>query len=260
MSGAEVVADILAHHGVKGQKWGIRKESESSTEESTRAKSLEQYSKSQAAAMNSVAVKMEKAYGFKVDEFALFNTPEAKKYFPDTDKNHYLAMVAPKKKGDTRNVIHVMNNPNYKTLLDTCEKVGWFPPSGGRLIEANITHEAAHGFFHHNDASGKGVTREEHAAIAPLRRQAWGKAHNQAIVDGDITSHDMYTGHYQMAGKISKYAHQSPFIYEHEAELFSAYHWSPNPPKFVDTFMNDIHESIGKNVQPFSGRRVSRAS
>lgn len=255
MNVEEAIDKVLAHHGTKGMRWGVRKEGEIG---SSRAKGLEHFSAGQARSMQNIASHMEKSYGYKVDEFALFTNPN--EHFSETKNRIYLAMVAPKKKGDLRNVIHVSNDPKYKAEVVRGEKMGWFPPSGGKFVEANITHETAHGLFHSNDASGKGVTKNKDVMIAPLRQKAWEKAEAQARKDGDISSQDRYQAHYEMAGKISKYAHSSPFIEEHEAELFTSYHWNPNPPKFVDAFMSDIHSSMGIEVQPFSGRKVHHAS
>jgi hypothetical protein len=257
---AEVVDDILTHHGVKGMHWGVRKQygTVAPTSSNTGVQGLEHFPKAQATSMNNVAKKMDKAYGFKINE-----------YVPLTEaENHrYLAYVMPRNKGT--NSIHVTDHPEYKNVLVDLQNKGWFVPSSEKhSVEANITHEAAHGLFHAANVEGKGFVGSLRTPmpIAHIRDSAWKKAEAQGLKDGDIvraTGLKRLVGtsaQYQMAGKLSKYAKSSMFVEEHEAELFSAYHWSPNPPKFVDAFMVEVHTSMGKQVQPFSGRKVAHAA
>jgi hypothetical protein len=248
------VEAILEHHGIKGQKWGVRKQHNTvaSPHSSSGVKGLEHYPKAQAASMTTVTKKMEKHYGFKIGEFVPLTEAENRKY---------IAYVKPNNKG--ANVVHMTNHPLLKKALDLMQDQGWFVPAGGKVVEANLTHEAAHGLFHARNLEGKGFIARVKAPmpIDPMRKSAWAKAEAQAKKDGDITTGFLKPhAQYQIAGKLSKYADSSMFSEEHEAEIFSAYHWSPNPPKFVDAFMNDIHSNMGKKVQPFSGRKVTHAS
>jgi hypothetical protein len=258
---AEIVADILEHHGVKGMHWGVRKQFNTSVatpSSSSKVKGSEHFSKEQAASMNNIAKKMNKAYGFKVDEFVPLTARE---------EGQYLGYV--KGKGSGSNDIHVSTNPGLKDVLVECQKAGWFAQANhDKVIEACLTHEASHGMFHQVNPGDAGIigTLRTQAPIEPMRKSAWDAAKAQGVKDGDIapnTGFRRITGlplDRQISKKTSRYAGSSLFIEESEAEMFTAYHWSDNPPKFVDAFMTDIHTSMGKSVQPFSGRKVSNAS
>lgn len=257
MTTAEIIDDILAHHGVKGQKWGVRKTSSSakiSSGHTVEGSNL--FHSSTSTAVNNVSKKMDKAYGFKIDKLVMLEGRDAKKY---------IAYVEHRHKGS--NVIHMQNDPNLKANLAKWEAKGWFVPTGGHNIEANITHESAHAMFHVSKAqdSSRKEKRMPSTSMGKMRQSAWEKAAIQARADGDIKTHrglgKVFSPDplYEMGGKLSGYAKSSLWVEEQEAELFTAYHWSPHPPKYVDAFMNDIHKSMGKKVQPFSGRKVSHA-
>jgi len=258
MSSQEVVDDILTHYGAKGMKWGVRKDYRTSTltSSSSTIKGLDKFPKETASAVNIVNKKMNKAYGFKVDNVIPLS---------GSDNKRYLAYVEYKNNGST--AIHMTTDSNLKNRLLEKEREGMFVPSGGKVIEANITHEAAHAMFHTINLEGKSL--RERAVLSDsmtkMRKSAWNKSKEQAISDGDAVPRKgpfkifKVTPEFQMMNKLSKYAASTLFLEEHEAEMFAAYHWSPNPPKFVDAFMNDIHTSMGKKVQPFSGRKVSNA-
>jgi hypothetical protein len=234
----------LVHHGVKGMKWGVRKERSSSS----RVKGSEHFHRDQAKAVNTVSDHMKRAYGHPFDEVVPIKGKNSK----------YIAYVERRSK-DGRKIVHVNNNPNIKADLQGTIDRGWFVPAGNHPVESNFTHEAAHSYFHQRSKGGK-------ALMDDMRKSAWDAAQKQAIKDKVYTPKTGIKKIFgvqperEMAAKLSKYAEKSIFIEETEAEIFSAYHWSPNPPKFVDAFMNDIHTQLGNDVQPFSGRKVSRAA
>jgi hypothetical protein len=256
MNAAEIIEDTLVHYGVTGMKWGVRKEYKSSapTRPSRVVKGTEHYPKSLANSMNDVSNRMNKAYGYKVAEFVPLTEREAR---------HGIAYVRARSK--TGNVIHMTNDPKTKPMLDELQKAGWFVPTvRGKSVEGMITHESAHGLFHqaHVQKIGKIRSTSTTPAMDQMRKSAWTAAREQAVKDGDVVPGKGLkklvtpSGDIQMAKKISKYAEFSMFIEEAEAEMFTAYHWSPDPPKFVDAFMNDVHGSMGKKVKPFSGRKT----
>lgn len=265
METAEIVEDILAHYGTQGMKWGVRNTKNTSTSTATKSstisgkssgvKGLEHYPKRQTAAMADVAKKMEKGYGLKINE-----------YIPLTDRENkkgYIAYVEAKgKTGST--VLHLTNDPKLVSGLNKLEKDGWFVPSSKKSLESMLTHESAHSMLHQVNVQKTGFMKSKTtpAAIDSMRNSAWDKAKTQATKDGDyvpgkgIRRLITPTVEGQLAKKTSKYAESSLFTEEIEAEMFAAYHWSPNPPKFVDAFMSGVHENMNKKVKPFSGRKV----
>jgi len=265
-------SDVIKHHGVKGMRWGHRKEYLTSTTSSSRGSSTvstqrrsgggssstvlgsEHFSKSNSTSMNDVAQKINKSYGHKIDEYIPIDHTKR------SNKRLFAFVDMRNKKGHT--IVHVTDNPKFREELLKCQKRGWFVPTDSKhAISANITHESAHSMFHQINTEGKSFkeARKVKEPIAHMRDSAWKKAEEQARKDGDVVSKRFRPdgAQYQMAEKLSKYAHGSLFIEEHEAELFTAYHWSKNPPKFVDAFMNDLHKNMGVEVKPFSGRKVS---
>lgn len=246
----------LVHFGVKGMRWGVRKEYQatSSTRSNSNIPGSEHFPKIQAVSMNNVAEKMNKAYGLQIDEFIPLDKNQEKRG---------IAFITAQTKGT--NIIHMNIRPDLVKVIKENQDKGWFVSSiKGREIESVLTHESGHALFHSVNVEGKGYLGRVRAKspIDNIRINAWIKASEQARKDGDVVSKRFRPDDpiAQMSKKLSKYANSSIFFEEKEAELFSAYHWSPNPPKFVDVFMNSIHNDMGKNVQPFSGRKVTHAS
>lgn len=251
----------LVHFGVKGMRWGIRKEDLVTSSRSSKKMNVagsEKFSKENAVSMNNFATKLAKSYGYKVDEFVPLSKKEEKK--------GYLAYVDVSRK-DNKHVIHVSNDPKFKETLLDLQKKGWLvPTTPSKAIEANLTHEASHAIFHTSEVSGRVFKKYTPELMESSRENAWTKAKAQALKDGDIKPRTLAQKltlrnipETEMAKKLSQYAEKSLFLEETEAEMFAAYHWSPNPPKFVDTFVTSVHKDIGKDIAPFSGRKVSHA-
>jgi hypothetical protein len=245
----QTVEDFLAHYGVQGMRWGVRK---ARPESGPPIKGLEKFPGDTAAAVTSVSDKMSKAYGFRVSEVIPIEGSKQHKYFAWVDAH-----------SGGLNTIHLNPTPNYKKELEDRIKSGWFPPAGGHPIEANLTHEAAHSMLHTTDIRGKSFVGrlKVNQPIEDVRKRAWRKATDQAAADGLIRQPKSFLGplshpEVRIPKLVSRYANSSLMLEETEAEMFSSYHWNPNPPKFVDAFVSEVHKSMGVDVQPFSGRRV----
>jgi hypothetical protein len=247
MSSRAEVDEFLAHYGVKGMRWGVRK-AEDGTGMSP-VKGIDKFPEATANALSSVATKMSSAYGFQISEVAPIT---GARY------NNYIAYVEAFPKGGG-GIIHAKPDIDLGEKLLQREKSGWFPPSGGHSIEAVMTHESAHAMYHVINPG-----RKSREPMDVMRKKAWDKAIKQAVADGTIKP--PATGlrrfvttqpQFQLSAKVSKYAASRLFLEETEAEMFSAYHWSPSPPKFVDAWMNEVHNQTGIRVKPFSGRKVS---
>jgi hypothetical protein len=254
MTSQLAVEEFLAHYGVKGMRWGVRKAEDGSG--TSPVKGLDKFPEATATALSSVATKISSSYGFQISEVV-----------PITGfgKKNYIAYVEAFPKGGG-GVIHAKTDADLGEKLGQREKAGWFPPSGGHSIEAVMTHESAHAMYHvinleSQSLAGRFKSKEP---MDDIRKTAWDAAIKQAVADGTIKPRP--TGlrrfvtkqpEYLLSEKVSKYASSRLFLEETEAEMFSSYHWSPNPPKFIDAWMKEVHNQTGVNVKPFSGRKVS---
>lgn len=249
------IEEVLAHHGVKGMRWGFRKDKSPTVFDHTvqsHVDGLQHFPTDTANAVASIADNMSNAYGFKITRVE-----------PIEKKSRMFAYVESANKGE--NVIHIQNSTALKADLDKCVKDGWFVQSGSHSMESLMTHEAAHSIFHSANLEGKSrkEIRNAEQPIASARDQAWKKAVDQGVKDGDAQRLKGFKGlikehpQYQLQRKLSGYAYNSLFLEEAEAEMFASYHWSPNPPRFVDAYVQSIHHDLGYgDIQPFSGRKA----
>jgi len=235
--------DELAHFGVKGMKWGIRKEDEPTGILALQAsKSLTidpKVPKPTQAAAKEVASLMDKRYGFHISDIRLMD-PKEPGYSPDM-----VGYVKPGVRGQGA-VIHVGTKDPHKDLKH-CEHVGWLGEGCGNT-KAFLTHESAHAIFHVDDKLKTGFLAPKLVgANIQARDKALKVAVKAAKKDGVSRSN--------FVAKVSGYAQSSGNRQELEAELFSQYHWSPNPPKFVQEWGKTLHNELGVDDTPFREKR-----
>lgn len=238
---------FLEHFGVLGMRWGRRKGSDSSskgkpTYEPTvdpialgsPIKNMDKtiHTSTQNAA-HEVAAMLKSRYGYEVTSVVAI---EDKRKF-----KNYLAYVEGNAAGGnakSKGTIHVQPrdlNPQLKKAEDS----GWFGAGAGN-VRSVMTHETAHSMFHAEEVYRRGkVTGGSYDA----RQKALEAAKKTANTDGVKTR--------DLAKNISGYARASMWVEESEAEMFSQYHWSPNPPKFIKVWGETLHKEMGIDPTPF---------
>lgn len=286
---------VVLHVGVKGMHWGIRKQEETSDDKPTSTKQPWSTKKKVAVGVG-VTVGLLAIYGayrYHTGVKAYYERLEQQpiRKFVKVDPNnieglnllpketqgpvHSAINMINKAYGGTINKItpiseieeenthnfgyhsaldlgnlHLSSNPKLKEVFSGFQDQGWTVSTPGHEIESLVTHEGAHAILHQNAWT---------AARKSIGKPAWDKAIETAINNGEISKTNSVSRELAIKNLkkiISQYASQSYFNAEAEAEIFSAYHWSPNPPKFVDAFMTTLHEGLGVTVNPFSGRII----
>lgn len=238
---------FLEHFGVLGMRWGRRKSDDSSskgkqTYEPTvdpialgsPIKNMDKtiHTSTQNAA-HEVAAMLKSRYGYEVTTVsAIADKRKFKNYIA------YVEAGAASGNSKSKGTIHVQPrdlNPEMKKL----EESGWFGKGAGN-VRSVMTHETAHSMFHAEEVYTRGkVTGGNFEA----RQKAFDAARKTAEDDGIKPRN--------MAKNISGYANAALWREESEAEMFSQYHWSPNPPRFIKTWGETLHREMGIDATPF---------
>jgi hypothetical protein len=172
-------------------------------------------------------------YGFEIKNVKAIKpgNPE----YPDT-----LAYVEDNKtsKGRNQGTIFVQGK-DLTARTKHLEDIGWLGPGTGN-IKAIMTHESAHSLFHADQTIGVGL-------LGPKLKGGNIKARDKALKVA-----------YKAAKKEGKtlwdtsgYAATAGVREELEGELFSQYHWSPNPPNYVKVWGQTLHQEMGVDPTPF---------
>ncbi|WPJ30705.1 hypothetical protein [Streptomyces phage Psst2] len=232
------MSDELAHYGVKGMKWGVRKDDVSGRFQpaSSGPKMDPLVHPSSQEAAREVSKLIQDRYGYTVREVKSFG-PGDPEYARGT-----LGYVLNNGKSKPEGEIHVsIDDP--RRAMKASEKVGWVAKGCGNPT-AFLTHESAHAIFHSREKY------DRKGNIVGGNREARIKAAEAMIEEATRSG----IKEHQLIGKISGYAAQSGSREEIEAELFSQYHWSTNPPSFVKVWGETLHKEMGIDGTPFKER------
>lgn len=234
----ELNDDLLVHFGVKGMKWGVRKDDGSSGHRlQTGGPKIEaSLHQSNQTGAREVASLVNKRYGFEITEIKDLKVHNKAEY--DYGTVGYVEST-PGKRGGT---IYMKPEDNRKDLKGA-EDVGWFAPGTGN-VRAFVTHESAHAMFHAEQSMKTGFFGPKVVGGNIAARDAALKAATKEAKREGIPPHETI-------GRVSGYAKASGSREELEAELFSQYHWSPNPPSFVKVWGQTLHQEMGIDSTPF---------
>ena len=224
--------EFILHYGVKGMRWGVRKEEETGGSDSGPQMDPLVHPASQAAARE-VSRLVQERYGFTVKAVKSFG-PGHPEY-----ENGTLGYVLNNGSSKAEGEIHVSTDDS-RGKMKASEKAGWVAEGCGNPT-AFLTHEAGHAIFHSReryDRKGNIVGGNREA------RMKAGEAMIKQSIKSGIPEH-------KLMDSISGYAAASGNREELEAELFSQYHWSPNPPPFVRVWGETLHKEMGIDGTPF---------
>jgi hypothetical protein len=233
----------LVHFGVLGMHWGQRKAKEPApTYDSTvDGKAIGSpitkmdktiHTHTQDAAYQ-VSALLKKRYGYEINELrAIPPTRQNKRYIAFVEANPKVA----------KGTIHVQQR-DMEPELKKMETSGWFGPGTGN-IRAVMTHETAHSMFHAEQiTTGTLLKPKVVGGNIEARTVALRKAEAVAKANGVKRS--------RFRQSVSGYANASLFTEELEAEMFSQYHWNPNPPEHLKVWGETLHKEMGLDPTPF---------
>lgn len=230
----DATAEFLAHYGVKGMKWGFRKDRDSVHRFQTSEISIDpSIHKSTRDAATEVSRLIAERYGYNIKHVKTIKPGDPE--YPST-----VAYVENKQVfGNNNDGTVFIQTRNLTDKLKQTERSGWMSPGTGN-VKALLTHESSHSIFHAGQVTKMGF-------LGPKIKGGEIKARDKALraavkaAGKDGQSIWVTSGYSRMAGSRE----------ELEAELFSNYHWGTNPPRFVNEWGKTLHQELGLDPTPF---------
>lgn len=233
----EFVDEFLEHYGVKGMKWGVRKAEEGGNLrfQTVKPNIDALLPKKTQEAGNDVAALMAERYGFQVTALKSFG-PGHPEYEMGT------AAYVEATPGLRGGVIHA-SQKNLSKDLKYAEDIGWSAKGCGHE-HGLLTHESSHALFHAEESTKVGLFKAKTVGGNIEAREVALQASVREAAKVGISNA-------QFIGAVSGYAAAAGSRHEMEAELFTQYHWSPNPPPFVKVWGETLHQEMGVDATPF---------
>jgi len=229
----EISPDELVHYGVKGMKWGVRKDDDSTYRLQTPVTRIESgfHSATRDAAIE-VSDLIRSRYNYNIESVKVLG-PKNPEY-PST-----LAYVVNRQgQGGKNGEVFVQTKDLTETMLKN-EKTGFFAPGTG-TVKSLLTHESFHSIFHADQKVVPGfVAPKVVGGNIKVRDKALKAAAKAARKDG------------QTLWDTSGYAASAGVREELESEMFNSYHWGTNPPRFVKVWGETLHRELGVDPTPF---------
>lgn len=239
----DLVVDFLEHHGVKGMHWGVHKDRGGSSVNRLQFASPAidpTVTKPMQIAGKEVSARIAKRYNFPITAIKSVHPGDP---LWDPESIGFVVNTPGQKRSSGEINVLSHSDKDVGKLLQHAEKLGWYGEGCGNE-RAFFTHETAHAIFHAEQKVKTGLLRPKiSGGNIKARDKALTVAFKQAQKDG-IPSH-------LFAANVSDYAGSGSLREEVEAELFSQYHWSPNPPAFVKVWGETLHEELGIDGTPF---------
>jgi hypothetical protein len=226
------MTDELVHYGVKGMRWGVRKNDEGSYP-SPAVIEPGLHKKTHEAAQKVTGLIADR-YGFEVKHVKVLD-----KSNPDFDPHVAAHVIIDTNTKDNERTIFVQPHDLTKQLKQM-HRAGWMVPGTANHIGL-LTHESGHAMLHasqHVVSDGKGGHK-----VLGDKVKALDKALDAALKAADEDGRNILG--------ISGYANAAGVRHELEAELFSQYHWAERPPRLVKVWGETLHRELGIDPTPF---------
>lgn len=237
--------EFLAHYGVKGMKWGVRKDDEYGDKlrfhgpEQGPSISHELHDDTKVASKEVVDL-IGQRYGFNIKEVVAMG-PGHPEYEAGT--MGYVQLGSGKANEGTIFV----STDDLKPALKASEDMGWLGKDCGHA-QSFLTHEAAHAIFHAPVRNVQGFFGvKQVGGNLDARNVAIQAAIKESLREG-IPEH-------LFLERLSGYAAASGSREEAEAEMFSQYHWGSDSPNYVKVWGETLHREMGLDSTPFKEMR-----
>jgi hypothetical protein len=231
---SDEVDAFLAHHGIKGMHWGVRKERVDVYRQKLAEVQVDpDIHKSTKDAAEEVSGFMRDRYGLDIKSVKAIRpgNPEWPTTAAYVENNSVYG-------GRSEGTIFVQARDMSK-ILKAGEETGWVAPGTGN-IKGMMTHESFHAAFHSDESIKPGF-------LGPKVVGGHIKERNEALKAAIKEANKSGMSIWSTSG----YAQASGLRQELEAELFTQYNWADNPAPFVVAYGKSLNNELGVDPTPF---------